>query len=176
MIKQHFWTKNIWLGWLLVGVAIILIGGWLKNHWSTNEEFSLSRLKQLPDHQIVTMTMENRKFQVEVVNTPASLTQGLSRRLELPADGMLFVLPETQIANFWMKEMNFGLDFIWLKANQVVGVANNVPPPIPETAEANLPHYQSPQPVDLVLEMSDQAIEQWGINDQTEITQIRWPD
>jgi uncharacterized protein len=77
---------------------------------------------------------------VEVADTDSARRQGLSDRENLPnGHGMLFVFSKPGVYGFWMKDMKFPLDFIWLKNSVVTQVVANVPAPTP----------QSPQPVNL---------------------------
>lgn len=87
---------------------------------------------------------------VEVAQTPKQIQQGLSHRAHLDADsGMLFILPKKHQARFWMKDMNFPLDLVWLDQNHIVGFDLNLPP------EGSQPQhiYSSPKAVDMVLEL-----------------------
>lgn len=67
------------------------------------------------------------KIKVEVRDTEAERARGLSGRESLGEDeGMLFVFEKPGIHGFWMKEMKFGLDFIWIRDNKVIEVTENV--------------------------------------------------
>ena len=69
----------------------------------------------------------DKKIRVEVRDTEAERAQGLSGRESLGEDeGMLFVFEKPGIYGFWMKEMKFGLDFIWIRDNKVMEVMENV--------------------------------------------------
>ena len=72
---------------------------------------------------------------VEVESTDASREQGLSGRTSLaPGNGMLFVFQQDGDWGFWMKDMNFPIDIIFISATQtpnvgaVVSVAANASP------------------------------------------------
>lgn len=67
---------------------------------------------------------------LEVANTPESRELGLSRRTSLAVDeGMLFVFDELGHYAFWMKDMEFPIDIIWLDQDGiVVNVENNATP------------------------------------------------
>lgn len=57
----------------------------------------------------------------EVVDTPASRAQGLSGREDLSARrGMLFVFEHPGKYGFWMKDMLFPIDIIWISEDGVV--------------------------------------------------------
>ena len=76
--------------------------------------------------------------------------RGLSGRESLkPDQGMLFVFERPDISGFWMKDMLFPLDIIWIDENKkIVGINENVSP---ETFP-NL--FFSPKPVLYVLELN----------------------
>lgn len=111
---------------------------------------------------------------VEVVNTPASTTQGLSDRTEIGADGMLFVFPSRAERTFWMPRMLFDIDIVWIAAGEVVGITAQVPRPEPGQREHELPRYRSPSPVDMVLELPAGAAAQRGMQpgDRFELPQL----
>lgn len=67
---------------------------------------------------------------------------------------MLFVYSQPSIHQFWMKDMQFPIDIIWIDNGKVVGITDNVPPPDPNTTLNQLPTYSSPQPVSAVLEVN----------------------
>lgn len=91
-------------------------------------------------------------FDVEIVDTFLSRAKGLSGRLALPrGKGMLFVFPDTQVQNFWMKDMHFPIDIVWIYGNHVVGITENIPPS--DATGLPLPLYVSPVAVDKVLEI-----------------------
>jgi uncharacterized membrane protein (UPF0127 family) len=74
---------------------------------------------------------------VEVVDTPELRAKGLSGRESLAQDkGMLFVFENSSNDNcFWMKDMNFSIDMIWMNEDrEVVTVKSSVSPEsYPET-------------------------------------------
>lgn len=101
--------------------------------------------------QKVQATIGSKSIQVEVVNTPEEQIKGLSGRKSLDEDfGMLFDFGDYQARTFWMKDMNFPIDIIWISGGKIVGVDKNVPP------EDEVPQkkYYSPGPVNQVLEMN----------------------
>lgn len=68
--------------------------------------------------------------QVELVREPAKQAQGLAGRASLPENqGMLFVFEKPGQYSFWMKDMRFALDIIWISADgQIVDLAQNISP------------------------------------------------
>ena len=64
---------------------------------------------------LMPLLLNGERILVEVADTDALRTRGLSFRDELSSDrGMLFVLPSSEYAGFWMKDMKFSIDIIWL--------------------------------------------------------------
>lgn len=71
------------------------------------------------------------KVLLDVATTQAQQALGLSGRASLDKDsGMFFPFVEAQRPGFWMKDMNFPLDFIYMKGGKVVELKENVQPPI----------------------------------------------
>ncbi|MBI4035210.1 MAG: DUF192 domain-containing protein [Candidatus Chisholmbacteria bacterium] len=88
---------------------------------------------------------------IEVADTPEEREKGLSGRESLGEDqGMLFVFEQPGEYGFWMKGMNFGLDFVWIKDSKVTDVTENVS----VSSEEMPPVYQPQQPVEAMLEVN----------------------
>ena len=90
---------------------------------------------------------------VEVVEDVAAVTKGLSGRVSLDENsGMLFVFSEVNIYRFWMPDMHFPIDIIWIDENKnVVGISADVSN---EFDPANPRFYTPPRPVRYVLEVN----------------------
>lgn len=76
------------------------------------------------------LTIGDAKISIEIAQTPAELTKGLSDRQNLAENsGLFFVFPNTDTHGIWMKEMNFPIDIIWLDENyQIVFIKENATP------------------------------------------------
>lgn len=96
------------------------------------------------------------EFQVELAVTPEQRSQGLSGRDSLPSGtGMLFIYEADGNHTFWMKGMNFPLDFVWISGECVVAeVTANAPPPESGQSSGFLPTYAPPGPVRYILEIN----------------------
>ena len=77
-----------------------------------------------------TIQLKGQTIRVSVTDTGASRERGLSGRRALAQDeGMLFVFPKDGKYAFWMKDMHFPIDILWLAADGgVVYMAQNVSP------------------------------------------------
>jgi uncharacterized membrane protein (UPF0127 family) len=69
-----------------------------------------------------TITMPNGNvLDVEVADTGASRELGLSgRKVISPTDGLLFVFDQPGRYGFWMKDMKFPIDIVWINEDGVV--------------------------------------------------------
>jgi len=79
---------------------------------------------------------------VEVADTPALRTRGLSGREGLDeSGGMLFIFDTPGEYGFHMKDMKFPIDIIWIGQNmRVVDIVTNLPPEsYPETVTSSEP-------------------------------------
>lgn len=91
------------------------------------------------------------QMNVEVVSSPESLSKGLSDRSSIGSDGMLFVLPVREVPSFWMKDMRFGLDFVWIDYDRVVAINENIS--APKSSDTSLEIISPKVPATHVLEL-----------------------
>jgi len=85
-----------------------------------------------------------------VADNQTTQEKGLGDRDSLPLDkGMLFVFPDSEIYQFWMKDMHFSLDMIWIDENhKVADVSADISP---DTFPNS---FQPSSPVRYVLEVN----------------------
>lgn len=112
-----------------------------------------------------TLVIGGEKINVELANTPEKRSLGLSNRKSLNEnEGMLFIFDKQDInPAFWMKDMNFSIDIIWINDEKIVQIDKGVPAPEPQTPETKLPLYRPAQPIDYVLEVTS------GFSEENEI-------
>jgi len=115
--------------------------------------------------QQVDVRIGDLTIEAEVANTPAERVPGLGGRDSLPRDaGMLFVHVDERQRTFWMRDMRFALDFVWISADRrVVELTQDVPPPPPGTPDSDLPTYRPDVPVQYVLEVNAGVAAEAGI-------------
>ena len=143
--------KKLALFFIIVGVVILVLSGLsLINENNSSDDFQKITIN---DHQLI----------VEVVDSPDELTLGLSFRDKIGSDGMLFVLPERRVPNFWMKDMKFDLDIIWIDGKKVIGISKEVPHPHGGENLSQLPIYSPNLPATHVLEIEAGEAEARGI-------------
>ncbi|MBN2198296.1 MAG: DUF192 domain-containing protein [Candidatus Aminicenantes bacterium] len=97
----------------------------------------------------------------ELAVTDAERQMGLMHRPRMNADqGMLFVFAEEDFHPFWMKNVRFAIDILWLDKNRrVVHIASRVPPCLRDPC----PSYPSPLPAMFVLELKSGEAEARGL-------------
>ena len=95
------------------------------------------------------ITLKDIPLIVELAQNSPQWERGLSNRQTLgELDGMLFIFPRAHVPIFWMKDMNFSVDMIWIAANHVVDIT----PSAPVETSHKLPTYSPRNPIDMVLE------------------------
>jgi uncharacterized membrane protein (UPF0127 family) len=96
-----------------------------------------------------TIYIGNKKIEVEVADEPMEQLLGLSGRKSLAqGKGMLFIFPTPVSPGFWMKDMKFSIDIIWITDNgMIIGIEKNI---APETFPNN---FFPPSLVKYVLEV-----------------------
>lgn len=109
-----------------------------------------------PSDATPTVTIGGASFTVDLADTPEKLFQGLSGREILEeGTGMLFVFQEERQHTFWMKDMRFPLDMIWITAECTIGdIIADVPNPPPDQKNGALPTYSPSAPSTFVLELN----------------------
>lgn len=92
--------------------------------------------------------------------------KGLSKYDSLPLDsGMLFVFEKSDSYTFWMKDMKFAIDIIWLDQNKkVITIAKNVPPE-PGKNDLQLKQYKPTNAAKYVLEVNAGLADLYNIRD-----------
>lgn len=110
-------------------------------------------------------------FTVELAQSDEQRQLGLSGRKSLEQNkGMLFIFEQPGNYSFWMKNMQFPLDLVFIKDNKVVSVAQNAQP----TKENENPPLFFPEgQVNKVLEINAGLTKKYGIKkgDDVEVKQ-----
>jgi uncharacterized membrane protein (UPF0127 family) len=140
---------------IIVAILLIVIGVFFLWHivLSQNANPPLKQGK---------VSIGNTTFMVELATTTLEKTRGLSYRASLAeGTGMLFTF-NPGIQNFWMKDMNFPIDIIWIAGGKVAGFVQDAEPQ-PGAQLWALTIYSSPDGVDKVLEVNAGVVAKDGI-------------
>lgn len=104
-------------------------------------------------NQTANVTINNKKFKVELARTDKEKQIGLSNHKSLPQDqGMLFIFDKPGSYYFWMKNMKFPIDIIFIKDDKIVSISKNAKPPA--QGDANPPLIKPAGEVNRVLEIN----------------------
>jgi len=95
--------------------------------------------------------INNQTFAVEVAASPSQRTRGLSGRAGLkPGTGLWFVFPVPDRYGFWMRDMHFPIDLIWVNPDLKVSDAITLQP----CKDKSCPIHYAPSEVAHVLEIN----------------------
>ena len=114
------------------------------------------------------VTINEHVYGVELADDDNERAKGLSDRDSLSVDqGLLFLFPAHDRYAFWMKDMRFPIDIIWLDEDLIVDISESVPVPVTATY---LPRYQPKLPVNKVLELNSGEIKKYGLTVGQKVT------
>lgn len=112
-----------------------------------------------------------KMVQVEIMRTEAEREKGLSGRRSLCQDcGLVFLFDSPNYYTFWMKEMYFDIDIIWIAGDKVVDITDNAKAPPPGEFESPKQTYTSQVPADKVLEVNAGWAKKKGIRVGDEVS------
>lgn len=108
----------------------------------------------LPSYQDGTITLAGQVLNIALADDLSEQLAGLENRPSMGEnEGMLFVLAKTYIPEFWMKDMLFGLDIVWIRDALVVDISPNLGIE-PGKTDNDLKRYLPKEEVDMVLELN----------------------
>ncbi len=123
---------------LLLAVAYIIV--------------SARNVKEKPAAEGKTLAIGETVVYITVADTEQERSQGLSGKRSLRADeGMLFIFDKAGVYPFWMKDMQFDLDFVYINNNSVVDLIEAVP--APKNNNGNVEIINASVPFEWVLEV-----------------------
>lgn len=150
---------------LLVFVLLLISAGALfltQNYLKEGGKLSLFK-------KTSTVTIGNYNFEVIVATSQREREIGLSETNSLPQDqGMIFLFEKPDYYSFWMKNMKFPIDILYLSNQEIVTIYKNVQPAT-NSAE-NLRIYTPTGPSDKVLEIQAGLSEKYGFKNGDKIT------
>jgi hypothetical protein len=111
-------------------------------------------IKNLPlNKNTPSVIINNKTFSVDIAKTDEQRSKGLSVYDKLPLEkGMIFIFDTKGYYAFWMKDMKFPIDIIYVRENKIVDIFKNVPPP--KSQNETLPIIKSKEDADAVLEIN----------------------
>jgi uncharacterized protein len=135
--------KNV-LGILFAFLVLAVVAFIFSNFFSGNISF----LKKQP-----VIIINNNKFNLLIAKTQKDQQLGLSKYSSLPQnEAMIFPFSKDDYYGFWMKDMKFPIDIIFIKKDTIVTIYENLKPPKLSTDALLI--YQPTQTVDTVVEIN----------------------
>ena len=114
--------------------------------------FTQSFAEEIVYSHAIVSTSTGEGIPVEVADTLKKRRLGLGKRTSLKKGwGMLFVFEKLKPHRFWMKDMQFPLDIIWLDNHRIVHIIHSAKP---ATSRDGLEVITSPVPVNFVIEIA----------------------
>lgn len=116
--------KKFWI--VLILTAVILIGLFFIFDSRGEQEKNNFAEEAQPKTQL---SINGVEIEVAVADTPEERVKGLSGMDRIPFQGMLFIFDSPAQEGFWMKDMRFAIDIIWIGENfKVVDMKEGVKP------------------------------------------------
>ena len=123
---------------LFTGVALAClagVGAWWVSRSLASERKAESAAESKDDlppftYRLAHIVVGGREFSLDIANTVGKQHLGLGQRTALEVgEGMIFVYPKPGERCFWMKDMRFPIDIIWLDANKkIIHVEHSLSP------------------------------------------------
>lgn len=116
-----------------------------------------------------TVSIKNQTFAIEVAKTAKEKQIGLSEKKSIAANaGMYFPFEKADYYAFWMKNMKFPIDIIFIRENKIVTIHESVP--FPTSPNDNLSLYQPSEPADAALEITAGLSKKYGFTKGDAVT------
>ncbi len=142
---------------IAIGATLVL----LSQTWmASNDTKSIQRA------EIVFPNSE--RIYAELAVTQKQKRQGLSgRESMLVSEGMLFMYGTEEKPSYWMKDMHFPIDIIWLRNGEIIDIHKNLQPESPARTL-----YTPSEAIDQVLEVNSGLVEEFQLK-EGELLDIR---
>lgn len=116
------------------------------------------KLNPVEESNVAPVILKNNVFYAEIVSNQKDLERGLGGRSDLCEKClMVFRFPASGRYSFWMKDMLFPLDIVWINKGKVVHIEKSVQPSFTGTLTPEAD-------ADIVIEMNAAKTENLGIN------------
>ncbi len=118
--------------------------------------------------------INNHEFKLILAKTEGEKQVGLSKYKSLSEDsGMLFVFDKEGEYSFWMKDMKFPIDIIYIRNGKIVTIYENTKNP--KSPSEDLIIYKPTESADKVLEINAELSKKYGfaLGDSVEFKNIK---
>lgn len=113
------------IAYCLSFIVLLIILGFVRFNIAQNKSET-----EPPVQSVTCLSIRDECFMLEVADSDRERIKGLSDRQKLDENkGMLFVFDKPEEQCFWMKDVRFNLDIIWLnEEKKIIKIKENVPP------------------------------------------------
>ena len=126
---------------LIVAFTVVVLIGVVVNQKNVLNE-SNNNNQNISQKEGHVLKVGTARVLIDIADTPALRERGLSgRKLLLNDQGMYFIFDHPDVYPFWMKEMNFPIDIIWIGEHMsVVDITKSASPSsFPQTFVSSVP-------------------------------------
>lgn len=157
--KNYFHKKYLYLSIIFIVVIIgIIFVVYKQKSVVINEQDSDVDIIRTSEQQQKNIVINGQTIYVAIADTADQRQQGLGGQKTLCEKcGMLFLFDTVDNYTFWMKDMNFDIDIIWIRDDVVVDISDNVSY---KTSEKIVWTIES---IDKVLELPAGSADKFGI-------------
>jgi uncharacterized protein len=132
---------------LSFAIFLVIVGALCLTLNYLKEGKTISLFKKTP-----VITINNHSFKVKIAKSQKEKEIGLSETKSLSQnEGMIFLFEKPDYYVFWMKNMKFPIDIIYINKDTIITIKNNLSSP--KDNKKDLTVYTPTQPADKVLEI-----------------------
>lgn len=141
-------------GLLLVVLGLLIFGGGFSSMGFVSQKGGQSTSSEISSG-VVSVKSKNFKVNAEYALTEPQRTKGLSGRDSLLiGQGLLFVFEQKGKYTFWMKDMKFPIDIIWIGDDKKIAYVTQNALPEPGKSDKDLTRYSPNVDSKYVLEIN----------------------
>ncbi len=135
----------------ILGFVIFIVGFTAGATFATL--YYLQRIEAVSNR--VNIKIGEQYIVADTAKTEAERNKGLGGRDSIGVnEGMYFIFDTPGLYGFWMKDMRFPIDLVWISGGKIVGFEENMQPPADvNTLDSGLKNYLPPENIDRVLEL-----------------------
>lgn len=141
-------------GLLLVVLGLLIFGGGFSSIGFVKQKSQLASSSSAVSNAVV-IKIRNLVINSQVVSSETQRIKGLSGRDSLPInEGLLFVYDQKGKYTFWMKDMKFPIDMIWISDDKKIVYIAKGALPEPNKSDKDLTRYYPGVDAKYVLEIN----------------------
>ncbi len=123
-------TKGFLIAVGIAGVCALIAAAFFLFYMHEVGAGTAAPLSDFPGYKAAVVTIDGQKIDAAIADTSALQELGLGNRDGLPqGEGMLFIFTVDKEYAFWMKDMHFSIDMVWISAaGNIIYMAQDVSP------------------------------------------------